>query len=366
MGGAQSNFRKTYQSAVSELTTESCTLTTKAEASNNVVIIDHSTIKGDVEGVTLTASTDGTCVLVDNVGDVAKSILHDVAAQTTKTDSDLFGDFSFKVQTNVSDVRQSTVNNIMNVFEGTCSTSQITSTNNNFVYITDSKLGGNFKGVTNKSDNKLACTLTNLVKTSAYNAASATTNQEAHARGIAAVVMAGVVVIIVVMAVGYFGVRAVSKLTFKQGSWQSVPGTESDAGSDSGSVIAENENKAADLIDGAAGTTESTPALGIPGTVHEKSVLGDAKRPVLGDAKRPDLGDAKRPVLGKHKVSKSTHHHRKRPHTAMYVPATPEDRPGFLENVGVSLRTSSEGASKFVSSPDGQKAILKAVETMAV
>lgn len=81
----------------------------------------------------------------------------------------MFGDFSIHGNKNVSDVRQTAVNNLANTFEGTCSSSQISATNNNFVYVTDTNIGGNFYGITNKTDNKLSCTLSNMAKMATYN-----------------------------------------------------------------------------------------------------------------------------------------------------------------------------------------------------
>ena len=71
------------------------------EASNNVVIIDHSTISGDVDGVTLVASTDRSCVLVDNIDTIVSDMLNDLTKQVFKADTDLFGDFSVHVNNNV-------------------------------------------------------------------------------------------------------------------------------------------------------------------------------------------------------------------------------------------------------------------------
>lgn len=226
MGTSQSNYRRDYQSIVNNFTSkskETCKLTTKSEASNNVVIVDHSTIKGDFEGVVLTASTDGSCIIVDNVQQMTDAMLKDLSNQKSKASTDIFGDFSLNRIRNVSDVRQSEVNNILNVFEGTCSSSQITATDNNFVYVTDTSIGGNFHGITNKTDNKLTCTLSNLAKMSSFNKATSSSDQQSEIKGVAATIIVGLVVMVVVIWVGYYAMKAVSKFTYKTGKWVSVP-----------------------------------------------------------------------------------------------------------------------------------------------
>lgn len=217
MGSHQSNFQREYQEIMNNLTIKSkemCTLTTKSEASNNVVIVDHSKIKGDFNATTLVAETDGSCVLVSSTSAVAKGILEQIANQADKSATDLFGDFSFNSNANVSDVTQSMVNNLTNIFEGTCSSSQITSTNNNFVYVTGTTIGKNFNGITNKTDNRLTCTISNVAKLAAYNQGRSKITQTASIKGFAATLIMGIVIIIVVVWLGYYLMKAVGMVTF--------------------------------------------------------------------------------------------------------------------------------------------------------
>ena len=86
------------------------------------------------------------------------------------------------------DVKQSMVNNMTNIFEGTCSSSQISSTNNNFVYVTDTAVGGNLNGIINRTDNKLTCTLSNVAKMTSFNGAKSKSTQIASIKGIMIVV----------------------------------------------------------------------------------------------------------------------------------------------------------------------------------
>lgn len=216
MGASQTNFQREYQKVVNNITLKSkevCSLTTKSEASHNVVIVDHSIIKGDFNANVLVAETDGTCMLVNSTSEIAQDMLHQISNQSDKTATDMFGDFSINSNTNVSDVRQSMVNNMSNIFEGTCSSSQITSTNNNFVYVTGTTIGGNFNGITNKTDNKLTCTVSNTAKMASYNKAQASTTQVASLKGLAATLIMGIVIIVIVVWLGYYMMRAVGMAT---------------------------------------------------------------------------------------------------------------------------------------------------------
>ncbi len=361
MGSMQSNYRRDYQSIVNNFTVkskETCALITKSEASNNVIIVDHTKIKGDFEGVTLTASTDGTCMVVNNIQDVTDGMLKDLANQSSKASTDLFGDFTVTNLKNVSDVRQSQVNNMLNVFEGTCSSSQITATNNNFVYVTDSTIGGNFHGITNKSDNKLTCTLTNMAKMSSYNRGDSTTTQKAEVKGIAATVIVGIVVIVIVIWVGYYFMQTVSKLTYKSGHYETIPAQGAGAGAGYGEDEEEEEEEEEEEDEEEYEVRE-----------------GEGERSAAATVGHGEGETSAAATVGHGKRQKVVHPHHKRkrrrspspsPSQVVYVPGTPADPPSFGQHFGSSLEQLSTGVGRFVGSPEGQKTIAKAVELAAV
>ena len=87
MGSHQSNE---YQSVMNDITLkskETCKLTTKSEASSNVVIVDHSKISGDLNATTLVSQTDGACMLVNSTSEVAEGN-SPAAGQSVRQDCD--------------------------------------------------------------------------------------------------------------------------------------------------------------------------------------------------------------------------------------------------------------------------------------
>lgn len=198
MGHVQSNIHQNYQEHI-----------------NNVVIIDHTTIKGDVTGVSLVASTDGTCQLVNQMDSLVDDMLSDISQQKNKAATDLFGGFQVSKQTNVDISKQSTVNNLMSINKETCSSDLAQSASDNFVYVTNSQIGGNFSRVTSKTDAKFNCTLSNIMKNVAHNEARAKIDTSNNEKGIAATLGGGVILCIIMIAMCYFVYKILSSSSGK-------------------------------------------------------------------------------------------------------------------------------------------------------
>lgn len=200
MGSISSNYNKLEQDFMNNVTQKTqmkCSNSVKASANDNIVIIDGSKIGGDVTGVTNQVSTDASCLMTATMDNNIENILNSLSKQKFKSQNDLFNGFQWGISTNISDVKQSITNNISQILNSTCSNDTESSANNNYVYLKDSTVKGNFVGVTNKTNSSFNCAMTNMMKNATYNKAHADNNQVIKTKGVMATAMAVIAIIIV-------------------------------------------------------------------------------------------------------------------------------------------------------------------------
>ena len=216
MGSASSNIAGIQQSFMNNITQqsqESCISTSNPSANNNVVIVNGANIKGNFTGVSETTTTDASCLIVSNMQDSVSDILSATITQTNSTETDWFNGFQFTADTNSFNIAQSITNNISQLNEATCAANSSSSTNSNYVYVTNATIGGDFVGVTNSSSASANCSMTNMMKNTTYNQAQANGGQTNTIKGMFVAMVAafativGIVVIavIILFAVGALG-----------------------------------------------------------------------------------------------------------------------------------------------------------------
>lgn len=216
MGSSVTNIADIQQDFMNNITQknqQNCVATTASSTSGNVVIVDGARIGNNFIGVSSQTSTDASCMIVSSMEDNIESILSSIINQTALSETDLFGDFAFNNVDNSFDLQQSITNNINQINETTCSSNTLSSTNNNYVYVHNSSVGGNFVGVSSNSVSSANCTLSNVMKNVTYNEAKSDANQEGTAKGIfvsmvgafAAIIGMIVFIIIILFAVGAIG-----------------------------------------------------------------------------------------------------------------------------------------------------------------
>lgn len=206
MGGAFSkNLSDIQQNVITNLTQQnstSCVNTVSATTNNNVLLIEGSTIGGDVIGARQTVSTDVSCVITANMDAQIRSILSATLNQTNKTNNDLFGGFNWSKNTNIFNMRQSIANNIAQINSAVCSSNTLASAQNNFVYIRNANVRGNVVGVEQKVNAKSGCTINNVMKMVSYNQQQADSNQGNTAIGMFAGLFSGIISIITILIIG--------------------------------------------------------------------------------------------------------------------------------------------------------------------
>jgi len=221
MGSNNSNMTNVQQNFMNNIlqdNQENCISTVNNSTNNNVVILNGSKVDGNFTGASLTVSTDATCLITSSMNNTVTDILSATATQTTTTENDMFGDFSYNSDYNTFNVEQSVVNNIAQINQMLCSASAVTSQNDNFFYITNTVVEGNFIGVTTQANASASCNMSNVMVNSTYNQTQSTSNQTGTIKGmfvaiagsIAGIIMM-VVVVIIIGGIGYLGYETYSK-----------------------------------------------------------------------------------------------------------------------------------------------------------
>lgn len=233
MGGVFSqniaNIQQSFMNNITQNNQQSCQATVSNQANNNVVIVNGATINGNFTGVTTNVSTDASCLMVSNMDDSISNILSASLQQTNTTETDWFNGFSFDSNTNVFDIAQSVTNNISQINQATCSANQVSSTSNNYIYLTNATVNGDFVGVSDTLTASASCSITNAMKNSTYNSAAAVANQTNTDKGMFVTMVGsfagiiGLIIIIVIIlfavgAIGFVGYEATSTVISKSSS----------------------------------------------------------------------------------------------------------------------------------------------------
>lgn len=222
MGNHTSNTAKIQQNFMNNVTQsnqQDCIATVNSQANNNVVIVSGSKIDGNFTGVAATTSTDATCLISSSMNSQVENSLSAQLQQENKTETDLFNDFSFNSETNTFNIDQSVTNNISQINQAVCSSNNTTSTSDNYVYVSDSTVGGNFVGVTNNATASADCTMQNYMKNVTYNQAQASATQSNSIEGMWATLLGAIVSIITIIVIAViiiFSIGAIGYVGFKK------------------------------------------------------------------------------------------------------------------------------------------------------
>lgn len=237
MGSVSTNIANIQQSFMNNITQQdqqNCIATSNPTSNNNIIITNGANIGGDFTGVSQTTTTDASCLIVSNIESSISNILSSTINQTNTSETDWFNGFQFTGDTNSYNLSQSVTNNISQLNEATCAANSASSTNNNYVYVTNSNIGGDFVGVDNSSSAAANCSMTNLMKTTTYNQAQGSSNQSNTIKGmfvamvgsfaaIVGLVVIAVIILFAVGAIGFVGYEASGSHKSSSQSSNSIP-----------------------------------------------------------------------------------------------------------------------------------------------
>lgn len=224
MGSASSNVSSIQQSFMTNIT-QANQLTCQAQSTptqdNNFVAVSGTTVQGNFVGVGTCANTDASCLIVSNMNNSITNILTASLSQNNQTETDWFNGFQFTADTNYFDMNQSVTNNINQINQSTCAANSAPDLSNNYIYVANTKVKGNFVGVGSKSNASANCSMTNTMKNNTYNQAQADANQSNVIKGMF-VSMVGafttMIIIIVIAVVILFSITAIAKVGYSKTS----------------------------------------------------------------------------------------------------------------------------------------------------
>ena len=220
------DVQQNFMNNITQQDQQNCIATVNSSANNNVVIINGTKIDGNVTGVSLTATTDASCLMVSNMEDSVQNILAAVLQQTNTSETDWFNGFQITNDTNTFNISQSVTNNINQINESTCASNTITSADNNYVYVTNSVIGGNFVGVTESASASASCSMNNTMKNTTYNQVQASGTQSNTIEGMFVAIVgafAAIIGLIIIGAIIFFAVGPISHVGYSTASQQAPP-----------------------------------------------------------------------------------------------------------------------------------------------
>ena len=216
MGASLSNVAGIQQDFLTNVTQtgqQSCVAAASNVQSNNVIIVTGVKVGGDFAGLSSQLQTDATCTIVSSMDNQVTNILKSSLQQSNQTQSDWFNGFSWDTLNNTFNIRQSVTNNISQINQALCSANTVQSQSGNYLYLSNAEIGGNFVGFTSSSNAQASCSMTNYMKNTTYNQATANGSQTNAVTGIFAIILgviAFVVGLSIIASIIIFSVGAVS------------------------------------------------------------------------------------------------------------------------------------------------------------
>jgi hypothetical protein len=187
---------------VTQIQNTQCISNVTDNASNNTIIVNGSVINGNFTGVTFQSSSDASCAITTSMDDIVTSIMGNLVTQNNKSESDLFNDFSNSIQFNSTNITNNISSNITQINESLCSSNLVESFTGNYIFISDSKVNGNFIGVAGASTGSATCTMNNYIKNATYNSIQNSVSQSNTSEGIFGALLGMLQVVIITITIG--------------------------------------------------------------------------------------------------------------------------------------------------------------------
>lgn len=216
MGGVlsvnESNIQQSFYNQVNELTKTVCNTVADNSITGQYIDISNSTVNNTSVGISTNNVVDASCVISSSMASTISNMLGAMVQQEAKTDSDLFGDFSFSRLFNVTDVVQSSTNVINQVNSSVCTAASYNPIKDQYIYAANTTINGNggFLGISEKSNTSATCSMSNYMKNLSFNQTQANTGQKNISKGMFTVIftalalIAGAIVLFVVV-IALFG-----------------------------------------------------------------------------------------------------------------------------------------------------------------
>lgn len=229
----QTNVYSDQQEFLTKITndnSQTCSTSVVTIQDDNIVMVSGDTIAGNLYVIGNTGTQiSSSCAITSTMDTNVSNIMTSIAEQVNSSDSSVFGSGLFsggKDQDNTVNVKQNIANIISNVNNELCNTSVMTSQENNFVYVTNTTVGGDLYGIVNSGETvNSTCNMNNYMKTSTYNQGQSSSTQALKFKSfmgelVGALALIAVIIIILLIVVSLlkaFGKKPTDPNQQKQG-----------------------------------------------------------------------------------------------------------------------------------------------------
>lgn len=215
MGVNQSNIVNFQQGISNNIVTSSqasCNATNDTQISGNSIITVNSEINQNV-GIITASSVDASCIIGNTIdSSISNSITAAVQQENSALTGILGGLGSDVNQDNLIDVAQNVSNNVTQILNSVCQSTNTTDITNNLIYVDGSTVGQNVGIINTGNTSYASCSINNLSKLQIYNQMTASAKQ-----GNSDISLLSLIFIIVIIFVVLCVIVVLAKLFLKGG-----------------------------------------------------------------------------------------------------------------------------------------------------
>jgi hypothetical protein len=190
------DFQTTFNNNITQVSSLECLSSSQTDESGNAVIIQNSTILGNFTGLTVQTTADATCIMTSTMDNSIQNVIKDISQQTNSTDSGIFQGLS--IQKNDTNVVETVNNNISQINQQLCESSNISVQDGNYLYVNSTFIAGDFIGISAGTNSKAGCSMTNYMKNSVFNQVQNSSTQSNTVTSVFSLILTIIILIIVV------------------------------------------------------------------------------------------------------------------------------------------------------------------------
>lgn len=200
------NLEQKFLNNITNQNNAYCSIEVANIAQGTKVIVENSNVGGDIIGSAQTLTANSSCLLNSSMENNVTEILNAIAKQNNETQTSTFLEIPV-ANTNVNNIVQDTVNNIININNQMCSLNSLNFAQDTYVGVKSSSVGGSIIGVTQDSNTSSSCAITNTMKNVVYNQAQAELTQFNKKTSILGNIIVLIILLIIVAVVIFIIVR---------------------------------------------------------------------------------------------------------------------------------------------------------------
>jgi hypothetical protein len=206
---------------------ENCSINTTVQQQGQVFIADGVKFGNNACIQCVNANTDSTCLITSGMQDSITQALTTLTQVANKTGAGWFNNFKYlSAGVNVSNIRESSTNNVTQINNASCTINNTISQQGQYIYLTNSTAGDNFKGQSADANFTSGCnmnnTMTSITQGNTDRKFLAENVKKSMFVAIAAI-FAGVVGLVIIGAVFLFATGAIGHVGYSSSGSSTAP-----------------------------------------------------------------------------------------------------------------------------------------------